>query len=557
LPVSLNALLGARLDRLDVEARDVLERGAVEGELFHRGAVVDLSEGPSRASVPGRLEALTGMDMIRPDAAGFAGEVAFRFKHILVRDATYLATAKKLRASLHERFAQWLERLVGERGDAYDEILGYHLEQACRYRAELGLAADVELAAAARARLTAAGRRATLRADFWASVNLLERAVALAPSTEIELALELDLVQAMYWAGRAEEAFQRAGSLAERAWAAGDRVAELCARLEEGVLRTNLEPEGAKEKLAALVERAVPEFEAAGDDLALYWLYFAAGQVANMRSRMDVKLEAFERAAAHAERAGLPYQLLELRANALLLGTTSVSELLAWLHEHDPRDRPNLWFRALRAAALAMLGRFDEARGILAETRAELADRGDKRALAAMSGFLSVDVELLCGDPAAAVELGAEGCKLFEELGEKGLLSSTVANVAQALCALDRLEEAEAWAGRAADLGASDDVLTQMLWRQAQSKVLARRGEHATAEPLAREAVAIGEGTDMLNLQGDTYADLAEVLEHSGKGTEAVKALKRAAELYARKGNVVSAQRTQARITELNPAAPR
>src|SRR5439155_4464061 len=96
LPTSLNALLGARLDRLDAAARDALERGAIEGELFHRGAVVELSDEGSRASVSDGLEELTGKDLIRPAAASFAGEIAFRFRHILVREAAYRATAKKL-----------------------------------------------------------------------------------------------------------------------------------------------------------------------------------------------------------------------------------------------------------------------------------------------------------------------------------------------------------------------------------------------------------------------------------------------------------------------------
>ena len=71
----------------------------------------------SRPSVPAELEALVGKDLIRPAEASFAGEAAFRFKHILVRDAAYQATAKKLRGDLHEQFAGWLERLLGSAGD--------------------------------------------------------------------------------------------------------------------------------------------------------------------------------------------------------------------------------------------------------------------------------------------------------------------------------------------------------------------------------------------------------------------------------------------------------
>jgi hypothetical protein len=113
------------------------------------------------------------------------------------------------------------------------------------------------------------------------------------------------------------------------------------------------------------------------------------------------------------------------------------------------------------------------------------------------------------------------------------------------------------WAGRAVELGASDDAITQMLWRQVQSKVLARRGEVVEAERLAREAVTVSEGTDLLDPQGDVYADLAEVLRLVGSPNEAGVALRQALERYERKGNVVSTRHTQALLAELEKAASR
>ncbi len=175
LPTSRNAQLGARHDRLGVRERDALERGAIEGELFHQGAVVELSVEAARPAVPGELDQLTRKDLIRLSAASFAGELAYRFKHILVRDAAYRATTKKLRASLHERVADWLERSAGDRVGEYHEILGYHLEQAHRYRAELGTA-NPALAARAGHHLGAAGRRAAGRSDYATAESLLGRA---------------------------------------------------------------------------------------------------------------------------------------------------------------------------------------------------------------------------------------------------------------------------------------------------------------------------------------------------------------------------------------------
>jgi tetratricopeptide (TPR) repeat protein len=378
------------------------------------------------------------------------------------------------------------------------------------------------------------------------------------PPGEIDVALEVDLVDALSEAGKLGDALRRAGALAERAAAAGDRVGELCGRIQEGNCRLNLEPEGATEKLAALTEQALPVFEAAGDELALYIAYRALGWVANMRAQMDARLEAFDQAAVHAQRAGLPRKLLGWRAGARLFGTTPVSALLAWLDEQQSGEEArDILLRRWRSEALAMLGHFDEARAILAEERAELADRGGGIALARVTSHSSVDVELLAGDAAAAAELGDEGCRLFDELGEQALQSTGAGKLGQALYALDRLEEADASAGRAAELGAIDDAYTQMLWRQVRAKVLARRSEHVEAERLAREAVAIGEETDMLSAQGDTHADLAEVLLLGGKPGEAAAALEQALAQYERKGNRVSTQRAQTRLAELRAAPPR
>jgi class 3 adenylate cyclase/tetratricopeptide (TPR) repeat protein len=554
VPPTLQALLAARLDQLETAERSVLERAAIEGEVFHRGAVHALS--PDETQVTPHLAALVRKELIRPDKPQLAGEDGFRFRHLLLRDAAYEALPKAVRADLHERYATWLDQHEATLVEL-DEVLGYHLEQACRYHAELGMPDDGTLAAAARRRLTAGGHRAALRQDYRAAVSLFERAAALVPPTELDLALETELGEALFWIGRGDETVRRADALAERASAAGDRVGELCTRIQGAVFRLYLEP-NATEKLAALVDQALPVFQAAGNDLALYIAYTALGELTGMRAQMDATLEATERAFAHARQAGhVPAGIVGSRAAFRFFGTTPVSELLVWLDENEPPGGRDHFLRAYRAGALAMLGRFDEARAILAETRTEQAERGGGALLANLIAFESVWVELWAGDPIAAVEFGAEGFRLHEELGEQAFLPHAAANLAQALYALDRLDEADAWAGRAAELGASDDARKEMLWRQVKSKVLARRGEHAEAERLAREAVALCDETDMLDAQGDVYADLAEVLIHTGKPAEAASALEQALERYERKENRVSAQRAQTRLEELHEAASR
>ena len=160
MPPTIHALLQARLDTLGVEERTVIERGAVEGKVFHRGAVTALATEPRRDDVAGRLLSLVRKELVRPDRTQIAGDDAFRFRHILIRDTAYASLPKAARADLHEGFADWLE------GNAslyeQDEILGYHLEQAARYRGELDGDDPRASALAERAggRLAAAGRAA-------------------------------------------------------------------------------------------------------------------------------------------------------------------------------------------------------------------------------------------------------------------------------------------------------------------------------------------------------------------------------------------------------------
>jgi tetratricopeptide (TPR) repeat protein len=404
------------------------------------------------------------------------------------------------------------------------------------------------LAGAARRRLMAGGLRAAGRQDYAAAASLFERAAALVPAGEFELLLEIELGQALDWAGRAGEAIRRADALAERAAASGDRVGELCGRVQAGLFRMYVEPQGAVE-LSVLVEESLPVFRAAGDDMALHIGYSAHASVLLNRGEMEAGLEVYERALAHARQGGyLPPGAAAAVGGHRYMGRTPAPELLVWLNENEPRTGRDHFLRAYRAGALAMVGRFDESRAILAEERAHLAERGGGILLACITSFESVRLELMADDPVAAAEFGATGFRM-QEGGAQDHVAESAGTLAQALYALDRLDEADDWADRAAKLGTTAYPPKEMIWRQVRAKVLARRGEHAEAERLAHEAVAIGEGTDMLNMQRDTNADLAEVLLLSGKPGEAAAALEHALDRYERKGNLTMARRTRDRLT--------
>ena len=551
IPPTIQALLAARLDQLEPSERALLERGAVEGRLFHESAVQALA--PQDTEVPKRLLALVRTELVRPDRPLVAGDAAFRFRHQLIRDAAYDAVPKALRAELHERLAGWVEEHGTELVEQ-DELVGYHLEQACRYRAELGAPEERQVAAKARAAFLAAGRRASLRGDTVAAANLLERALALVPIGEIDLALELDLIDALFFGGGLSETAARARTLIEHGLAHGDHVSELCGRLWEVYVDSHVDPDGATDRLVTVVDDALPVLETAGEDRALSVAYMALARAQHMRAKEDSAVEAVERGLACARRLGLPHleaRLMIMAGAFRLYGTAPVSETLRWLDEQEARGLRKTSLRATRASALANLGRFDEARSLLAEQRKYLAERGAKLRLALLAGLVAAEVELLAGNPAVALELAEEGFRMFEELGEKGWRSDAAGNVAEASYQLDRLEEADACADRVKQVGATTDAVAQSQWRQVRAKVLARRGESVEAERLAREAVVNAESTDRLNMQGDALRALAEVLTAAGRTDEAAAALEQALERYERKENLAMVAQVTPTLEEL------
>jgi class 3 adenylate cyclase len=164
VPPTIQALLQACIDSLDGDVRMVMERGAVEGEVFHRGTVAELSPAAVRDGVESHLATLVREELIRSTPPTFPEDEGFRFRHLLIRDAAYESLPKATRAELHERFADWLATHDLVEGD---EIVGYHLEQAHRYRAELDADDPALPALSARAaeHLAAAGRGAFDRGD--------------------------------------------------------------------------------------------------------------------------------------------------------------------------------------------------------------------------------------------------------------------------------------------------------------------------------------------------------------------------------------------------------
>jgi class 3 adenylate cyclase/tetratricopeptide (TPR) repeat protein len=553
IPPSIHALLAARLDRLRPEERAVIERASVIGKEFWRGAVSQLTPEDERASVSPQLMELVRKDLIRPSRSIFPSEDGFRFRHILIRDAAYLQIPKETRAELHERYAGWLEQTAGERASELDEILGYHLEQAYRYRDELGPIGerDRELAARAGERLAAAGRRAIVaRGDVSAAASLISRAVALLPPDDRDRpALLTELGSALMMMGN----FKRAGPVLDEALtgaiAGGDAHVEARALIEGEFHKAFAGSADASRTIPEVTARTIPALEEVGDNLGLARAWRLRSEVAVRAGHWGSRAEALERALEHARLAGDVREeatVIALLAVALYYGPTpvelAISRCEGFLTEVTGDRSVEAAVGNSLAGLRAMRGDFDEARKLWAAARKQYEELGLNFRRAARSAIAAA-IETLAGDDEAAERELRWAYETLERMGETGARASIAAVLGETLYNEGRDDEAARFTEITEELAAADDLVPQALWRGVRAKVLARRGELDQAEDLAREAVALVENTDFPDLQAGTFLSLAEVLESAGKTEEAARLTDRARELYERKGNLVAARR--------------
>jgi class 3 adenylate cyclase/tetratricopeptide (TPR) repeat protein len=545
VPPTLKALLAARLDGLEESERSVLERGAVEGEIFHRGAVQALTVD---GQVTPRLASLVRKELLRRDRSQLPGDDAFRFRHLLIRDAAYDALPKATRAELHERFAAWLEERAPDFVEL-DEVVGYHLEQAARYEQELGRSSR-GLSERAGDRLASAGRRALWRDDVHAARSLFERALDLTRDLRFDVHLELALADTYFYVPA--KRVDVTSRVLERAREAGDAAAVTLAEVEAAHARILVSGERAVEELAALVDAAVPTLEAARDHAALARAWFArAYGVANSYGRYGEMAHAAQESLRHARLAGQGSFRIAGLPSALRLGPDRADRALEALDRvAGPSNREPSVVLA-RATLLAMLGRFDEAWAIALPAAEHWRELGGE----AENDDSLAEVALLAGDHAKAERYIRGMCEMMERRGSVGYLSTYAPKLGRSLCALGRHDEAEAYAERGRELGAEDDFFTQMLWRQVKALVLSHGGEHLEAERLAREAVEIAAHTDALNWQGDALCDLAEVLSTAGRLGEAADTLEQALERYQRKQNLAMAGQVRPTLEALRERA--
>ncbi|MEK6191029.1 MAG: adenylate/guanylate cyclase domain-containing protein [Chloroflexota bacterium] len=555
IPPTIQALLAARLDGLNSEERTVIERASVEGKVFHRGAVTELAPEPMRGQVRDRLASLMRMELVRPDQASFAGEEAYRFRHLLIRDAAYQALAKQTRSELHERFAAWLERVAADRLAEYEEIVAYHLEQAYRYRAELGPpdAHAQDLALRAGTLLADAGERADARGDAPATVDLLGRAVELLPDDlPRRRRLLFRLGDRCYEAGdgpRAERILTDAIVEADRAGDEGSSaLAALALIAVRASTRSTEQAESLREteRLAAILARVGDD---AGARLAQAWaafLLFAMGRAGEATRLAQALVELGDGDELWQREARMAWGI------SLVHGPTLVEDAVAGLQAQVDRGRgaPSMEGANRGIGRLRGLqGRFAEARELCARARAAFEELGNRVQLASNFGAEG-KIEHLAGNFAEAARLIRESYEVMTAIGDRSFASTFGAELGEVLLDLGDDDEAWRFGAIARDTSSTDDVTSQASGRAVQARVLSRRGDHIAAEDLAREAAAIMATTDYLVQHGDVVVHLAHVLRERGKTDDALAAAREALALYEQKGATFLIERTQRLIDE-------
>ena len=559
VPASIQALLAARLERLPLAERRVLEVAAVEGKAFHLSAVAELAPERLQQQVLAALVSLVRKDLVRPDPAE-PGDDAFGFRHQLIRDAAYQSLAKAERAELHERFAGWIETHAGAARPDVDEIVGYHLEQASTFRTELAADDDVGrmLAGRAAAVLSRAGERAFARSDMPAAINLMGRASRLlVPGDPARTAILPDLGVALGAVGNLAEADLVLAQAVQEARALGDAGLEARAICERVLFFVGTDPEGRVQECRTEGERMVAALEGTGEDRALAKAWSLIGQADLNGCRFEHMEHAMTRSLEHAERAGD----LQQRSEALTIlaiavanfpepvadGIAKIHRLRAMVAEGSQADGALL---VELAVLTSMAGNLVEARRLVDRGRSIFRELGMVVWWAAF-GMEAGMVELYAGEPDVEESLLREACETLDGMGEMSFLSSAAANLGRALVALGRPEEAEMWTIRSEEAASSEDLPSQVGWRSARAKVLAERGSFDEALRLAHEAVDLAERSDGPAFTGEAALDLAEVLQLADERRERKVRLEQALELFEQKGVVRQAEQARTRLAEL------
>jgi class 3 adenylate cyclase/tetratricopeptide (TPR) repeat protein len=551
VPPSIQALLAARLDLLGSEERTVIEAASVAGFVFPEDALRELVSQEVAAHLVDLLGSLSRKHLIHPEPRVAGSDVRFRFDHVLIRDAAYQGMLKRARATLHERFVGWADRVNRDRDRVieFEEILGYHLEQAYANLKDLGPLDEhgMQVGRRGAGRLSSAGRRAFARGDMPAAANLLRRAVMLLPEGAApRLELLPDLGEALIEVGE----FPWAELFLKEAVHSEDEEELVSAVAALLLLRLRGQAGAAERWSQRLIDAgssAIAQFEADGDDARLATVWRLLAWAHGTYFRHGLAAEAAERAIEHARLADDVRQRRRAAAHyamASLHGPTPVPEAIRRCEEIAEEARGDRrtegLVRSVLAPLYAMRGDIDEARKVYTSAQATLDELG-ATVIGASTSLTTCSVERLAGDLAAAERELRRDYEALTRLGEKYLLSTVAGELARVLYEQGRVAEAEKLSRHTQQLADADDIASQTLWRSVYAKVLARKGNADGALILIGEAMDMLGRTDAIVAQAEMLVDLSEVLRLAGRGDEADGVIEDAVALFEEKQNHVAA----------------
>ena len=569
VPPSIQALIAARLDLLSREERAIVEPASVIGLVFPEPAVHELVPETLKPALGQHLTTLSRKQFVRPADDGTASDDsdAYRFHHILIRDTAYNALLKRARATLHERFVAWAEQVNRERDreQEFEEILGYHLEQAFRYRAELGPidAEGRQIGTRASERLGAAGRRAFARGDLPAATNLLARAAALRED-------------------RRSRADRAAGGSRRGPAGAGHVLRghrRRSTRRRPRRPRSGMpdwkpapsSPSGTSRSMPATQAPALARWKqlrtrfrsSKRPAIAQDWHAlggcgsWSTGRPAGMTRRRrrpsassstpsPPATRGWRRAAPRSMRrspwwARSPRRKCASGASGSGRRSQATAKRKRSSSPSSPRSTPCRATSAVPARNRSVNGRCS-----LSSDRASMPyrRRSSARASSPWPGTCA----------AAELELRADDAALAE-IDERYFRSTVVGMLAGVLVELGRFEEAAAAVETARELADEDDALSQILWRTAHARLLAEADKPDEAVAEAESAVALATDGDDIDLLGDVKSALGEVLLRAGRRDMAEPPLREALALYERKEDVASASRVRLRLETLASGA--
>jgi class 3 adenylate cyclase len=549
VPPTIHLLLTARLDRLDAEERAVIERGAVEGKVFHAGAVSSLIPEPLRAQVRPRLLTLARKELIRPDRAEFAGEDAFRFRHLLIRDAAYHAMSKEQRADLHERFAAWLERAAGPRAEDYLEILAHHLEQAWRYRRELGREDEPTRALGSRAAaaLRRAAERSSLRGDVTVGLHQLERGLEMVGGAE-HLAMLADLAELRYELN----AYREATEAALDAGASRDPLIRMRAEIVRLAASTWIDPTFRHETVRARLEELRERALAVGSqeladrcDLFIGLILFFGGRTDGYRE-IAMRLLPRVHEMKLTDRRAVGFGL----ASSMNWGPLPVDQawevpdLIEGIYEHSLLGKARAHMLRLALSAMADDERgFEEARATVETLHRELGTEhvpNPQLLLESLWRLRRTD---------EAVRVGLATKAIYDRTGEMGANATLTPLTAYYAIEASSPDLAERLLVSARAMASPDDFASHVPISWVSALLASEAGDHGRAIAAIEPALATIRETDYVTFEAETERVYGKVLAAAGRDAEATAAFDRALALFDRKGDVASARRLRAELS--------